>query len=68
MEMNPAAAGAALSMSAPASLAAGTSVLRTAIDTQADAARQLIESVQQTAAPEPARLPPNLGQNINVTA
>jgi hypothetical protein len=68
MDMNPAAAGAALSMSAPTSLSAGTSVLKTAIDTQAEAARQLMESVQQTAATEPARLPPNLGQNINVTA
>ena len=50
------------------SVTAGTSVLKKAIDTQAQTALILIESIAQTPTVNPANLPPNLGQNINTTA
>ena len=50
------------------SLTAGTSVLKRAIDTQAQTALILIDSIAQTPTVSPANLPPNLGQNINTTA
>lgn len=50
------------------SVAAGTSVLKKAIDVQAQTALILIDSISQTQAVNPANLPPNLGQNINTTA
>jgi Putative motility protein len=50
------------------SVTAGTSVLKKAIDTQAQTALILIESIAQTQTVNPANLPPNLGQNINTTA
>ena len=50
------------------SVAAGTSVLKKAIDTQAQTAMILIESIAQTPVVNAANLPPNLGQNINTTA
>lgn len=63
MEINPAA-----SAMVAANVAVGTSVLKTAIDTQAEAALALIQSVSEAPAAEQVNLPPNLGQNINVTA
>jgi Putative motility protein len=50
------------------SVTAGTSVLKKAIDTQAQTALILIESIAQTQTVNPANRPPNLGQNINTTA
>jgi hypothetical protein len=50
------------------SVTAGTSVLKKAIDTQAQTALILIESIAQTPTVNAANLPPNLGQNINTTA
>ncbi len=43
------------------------SVMRKALDTQASAAAQLINSVVESA-PAPQALPDNLGNNLNVTA
>lgn len=50
------------------SVAAGTLVLKKAMDTQAQTALILINSIAQTPTPNAANLPPNLGQNINTTA
>ena len=50
------------------SVAAGTLVLKKAIDMQAQMALILIDSISQTQPVNPANLPPNLGQNINTTA
>lgn len=50
------------------SVTAGTSVLKKAIDMQAQTALVLIDSIPQTQAVNQANLPPNLGQNINTTA
>jgi hypothetical protein len=50
------------------SLTAGTSVLKKAIDAQAQSAMILIDSIAQTPTVSAANLPPNLGQNINTTA
>jgi len=50
------------------SVAVGTSVLKKALDTQAQTAMILIDSIAQTQTVNPANLPPNLGQNINTTA
>ncbi|MBU1776224.1 MAG: YjfB family protein [Gammaproteobacteria bacterium] len=50
------------------SVAAGTSVLKRAIDMQAQTALILIDSIPQTQPVNPANLPPNLSQNINTTA
>jgi hypothetical protein len=43
----------------------GVSVLRKAIDIEAQSAMALINAIPQ---PQSANLPPNLGQNINTTA
>ncbi|MDE2107514.1 MAG: putative motility protein [Patescibacteria group bacterium] len=61
MNINPASAQTA-------SVTAGTSVLKRAIDMQAQTALLLINSIPQMQAVNPANLPPNLGQNINTTA
>jgi len=61
MDINP-ASGLATSVTA------GTSVLKKAIDMQAQTAMILIDSIPQTQAVSPSNLPPNLGQNINTTA
>jgi hypothetical protein len=61
MNINPAS-------SIATSVTAGTSVLKKAIDTQAQTALILIDSISQTPTVNPANLPPNLGQNINTTA
>ena len=50
------------------SVTAGTSVLKKAIDMQAQTALILIDSIPQTQTVNPANLPSNLGQNINTTA
>ena len=50
------------------SVAVGTSVLKKALDAQAQTAMILIDSIAQTQTVNPANLPPNLGQNINTTA
>jgi len=50
------------------SVAAETSILKKAIDMQAQSALILIDSISQTQTVNPANLPPNLGQNINTTA
>jgi len=50
------------------SVVVGTSVLKKALDTQAQTAMILIDSIAQTQTVNPANLPPNLGQNINTTA
>jgi siroheme synthase (precorrin-2 oxidase/ferrochelatase) len=63
MDINP-AASAAVAAIAPT----GTSVLKQAIDAQAQSARILIDSIAQTPNVKAANLPPNLGQNINTTA
>jgi hypothetical protein len=63
MEINPAA-----SAMITANVAVGTAVLKTAIDTQAEAALALIQSVSEASEASQVNLPPNLGQNINVTA
>ncbi len=49
-------------------VAAGTLVLKKALDTQAQTALTLINSIAQTPTPNAANLPPNLGQNINTIA
>lgn len=50
------------------SVAVGTSILKKAIDIQAQTALILIDAISQTQTVNPANLPPNLGQNINTTA
>jgi hypothetical protein len=54
--------------SAATGVAAGTSVLKKALDTQAQMALILIDSIAQTPTVKAANLPPNLGQNVNTTA
>jgi len=49
-------------------LSVGTSVLKTAIDSQAEAAATLIESIGQTPTVEAVNLPSNLGNFINTKA
>jgi hypothetical protein len=49
-------------------VSAGTSVLKKALDMQAQTAMILIDSIAQTPTLNAANLPPNLGQNINTTA
>jgi hypothetical protein len=63
MNINPAASALMAT-----SVSAGTSVLKKAIDAQAQTALILIESIAQTPVVNAANLPPNLGQNINTTA
>ncbi len=50
------------------SVAVGTSVLKKALDIQAQTAMILIDSIAKTPTVNAANLPPNLGQNINTTA
>jgi hypothetical protein len=54
--------------SLPTTVSAGTSVLKKAIDTQAQTAMILIDSIAQTPVVNAANLPPNLGQNVNTSA
>lgn len=63
MDINPAASSAAATI-APT----GISLLKQAIDTQAQSAKILIDSIAQTPVAKATNLPPNLGQNINTTA
>jgi hypothetical protein len=49
-------------------VSAGTSVLKKAVDAQAQTALILIESIAQTPTENAANLPLHLGQNINTTA
>jgi hypothetical protein len=49
-------------------VAVGTSVLKKALDIQAQTAMILIDSIARTPVVNPSNLPPNLGQNINTTA
>lgn len=46
----------------------GMAVLKKAIDSEAQGAMALINALPQPTQPSAANLPPNLGQNINVTA
>jgi len=46
----------------------GLTVLKKAIDVEAQAAMALINAIPQPSQPSAANLPPNLGQNINTTA
>ena len=46
----------------------GMAVLKKSIDSEAQGAMALINAIPQPAQPSAANLPPNLGQNINVTA
>lgn len=48
--------------------AAGLSVLKKAMDIQAQSALTLINSIQPPQQQSAANLPPHLGQNINTTA
>ena len=54
--------------SMPTTVSAGTSVLKKTIDTQAQTAMILIDSIAQTPVVNAANLPPNLGQNVNTSA
>lgn len=49
------------------SVSVGITMLRKALDAEAQSAMMLIESMGQPLTPA-ANLPPNLGQNINTTA
>ncbi len=51
-----------------AGAAAGMSVLKKAMDIQAEAALTLINAVQPPQQQSAANLPPHLGQNVNTTA
>lgn len=63
-----------VSMSASASLAqysddaVGMTVLKKAVNIEAQAAVELINAVPPSPQPSAANLPPHLGQNINTTA
>lgn len=48
--------------------AVGVTVLKKALDIQAQGAMQLIASIPQPPQQSAANLPPHLGQNINTTA
>jgi hypothetical protein len=63
-----------VSMNTSAALAQNTSdivgltVLKQAVNIEAQSVIALIESIQQPSQQSSANLPPNLGQNINLTA
>ncbi|MDP2828223.1 MAG: YjfB family protein [Sulfuricellaceae bacterium] len=66
VSMNSSAALASSAGSATgASVAAGISVLKKALDIEAQNALQLINAISQS---QQGSLPPNLGNNINTTA
>ena len=46
----------------------GMAVLKKAMDSETQGAMALINAIPQPPQPSAANLPPNLGQNINVTA
>ena len=48
--------------------AVGMTVLKKAIDIEAQTAMALINAISQPTRPGAVNLPPNLGQNINATA